>query len=86
MATPGRWAAAVLLLAVAAAPPPARGFSLPLQQPGDCGDARYFDISRLACRPCEAHQRQSAGGERHGPAARGEAGRPGVGGARVAPR
>ncbi|XP_065686343.1 meckelin isoform X1 [Patagioenas fasciata] len=62
MATPGRWAAAVLLLAVAAAPPPARGFSLPLQRPGDCGDARYFDVSRLACGPCGAHQRQSAGG------------------------
>ncbi|NWQ74411.1 MKS3 protein, partial [Columbina picui] len=40
----------------------ARGFSLPLQQPGDCGDARYFDISRLACGPCGAHQRQSGGG------------------------
>ncbi|NXY71476.1 MKS3 protein, partial [Glareola pratincola] len=40
----------------------ARGYSLPLQRPGDCGDARYFDISRLACGPCGAHQRQSAGG------------------------
>ncbi|NXL56718.1 MKS3 protein, partial [Chordeiles acutipennis] len=40
----------------------ARGFSLPLQRPADCGDARYFDISRLACGPCGAHQRQSAGG------------------------
>ncbi|NXQ92803.1 MKS3 protein, partial [Sagittarius serpentarius] len=38
------------------------GFSLPLQRPADCGDARYFDISRLACGPCGAHQRQSAGG------------------------
>uniref|UniRef100_A0A8C8AQV0 Transmembrane protein 67 n=1 Tax=Otus sunia TaxID=257818 RepID=A0A8C8AQV0_9STRI len=62
MATPGRRAAAALLLAVAAALPPARGFSLPLQRPADCGDARYFDISRLACGPCGAHQRQSAGG------------------------
>uniref|UniRef100_A0A8D0EPU9 Transmembrane protein 67 n=1 Tax=Strix occidentalis caurina TaxID=311401 RepID=A0A8D0EPU9_STROC len=62
MATPGRWAAAALLLAMAAALPPARGFSLPLQRPADCGDARYFDISRLACGPCGAHQRQSAGG------------------------
>ncbi|XP_075599833.1 meckelin [Balearica regulorum gibbericeps] len=63
MATPGRWGAAALLLAtVAAALPPARGFSLPLQRPADCGDARYFDISRLACGPCGAHQRQSAGG------------------------
>ncbi|KAM6373257.1 LOW QUALITY PROTEIN: meckelin [Alca torda] len=63
MATPWRWAAAAaaLLLAMAALPP-ARGFSLPLQRPGDCGDARYFDISRLACGPCGAHQRQSAGG------------------------
>ncbi|NXW16104.1 MKS3 protein, partial [Circaetus pectoralis] len=40
----------------------ARGFSLPLQRPAECGDARYFDISRLACGPCGAHQRQSAGG------------------------
>ncbi|NWH72691.1 MKS3 protein, partial [Piaya cayana] len=40
----------------------ARGFSLPLQRPGDCGPARYFDASRLACGPCGAHQRQSAGG------------------------
>ncbi|KAK4828231.1 hypothetical protein QYF61_024726 [Mycteria americana] len=62
MATRGRWAAAALLLAVAAMPPPARGFSLPLQRPADCGHARYFDISRLACGPCGAHQRQSAGG------------------------
>ncbi|CAM9287044.1 unnamed protein product [Bubo scandiacus] len=62
MATPGRWAAAALLLAMAAALPPARGFSLPLQRPADCGDSRYFDISRLVCGPCGAHQRQSAGG------------------------
>uniref|UniRef100_A0A8B9MMK9 Transmembrane protein 67 n=1 Tax=Accipiter nisus TaxID=211598 RepID=A0A8B9MMK9_9AVES len=68
MATPGRWAAAAQLLVVVAAaaaaalPPPARGFSLPLQRPAECGDARYFDISRLACAPCGAHQRQSAGG------------------------
>ncbi|XP_063183264.1 meckelin isoform X2 [Chroicocephalus ridibundus] len=63
MATPWRWAAAAaLLLAMAAPPPPARGFSLPLQRPGDCGDTRYFDISRLACGPCGPHQRQSAGG------------------------
>ncbi|KAM6410763.1 meckelin isoform 2-T2 [Pluvialis apricaria] len=61
MATPRCWAATALLLAMAAAPP-ARGFSLPLQRPADCGDARYFDISRLACGPCGAHQRQSAGG------------------------
>ncbi|NXP53510.1 MKS3 protein, partial [Heliornis fulica] len=40
----------------------AGGFSLPLQRPADCGDARYFDISRLACESCGAHQRQSAGG------------------------
>lgn len=80
MATPGRRGAAALLLAVAAVLPPARGFSLPLQRPADCGDARYFDISRLACGPCGAHQRQSAGGERPGPAARGEAGPPGRGG------
>ncbi|NXG61020.1 MKS3 protein, partial [Hemiprocne comata] len=38
------------------------GFSLPLQRPADCGHARYFDISRLACGPCGAHQRQSVGG------------------------
>ncbi|KAM9387053.1 meckelin [Phaethornis superciliosus] len=65
MATSGREAAAALLLAMAAmAPlPPARcGFSLPLQRPADCGHDRYFDISRLACRPCGDHQRQSAGG------------------------
>ncbi|KAM6318772.1 meckelin [Aegotheles albertisi] len=64
MATPRRGAAAALLLAMAAmgAPPPARGFSLPLERPADCGHARYFDISRLACGPCGAHQRQSAGG------------------------
>uniref|UniRef100_A0A8C3KAG4 Transmembrane protein 67 n=1 Tax=Calidris pygmaea TaxID=425635 RepID=A0A8C3KAG4_9CHAR len=63
MATPWRWgaAAAALLLAMAAFPP-ARAFSLPLQRPVDCGAARYFDISRLACGPCGAHQRQSAGG------------------------
>ncbi|XP_064298483.1 meckelin isoform X2 [Phalacrocorax carbo] len=50
------------LLAMAAAMPSARGFSLPLQRPDGCGGARYFDISRLACGPCGAHQRQSAGG------------------------
>uniref|UniRef100_A0A8B9IZV2 Transmembrane protein 67 n=1 Tax=Amazona collaria TaxID=241587 RepID=A0A8B9IZV2_9PSIT len=62
MATPWRWAAAALLLAVSAALPPVRGFSLPLQRPADCGGDRYFDISRLACAPCGAHQRPSAGG------------------------
>ncbi|XP_074941492.1 meckelin isoform X2 [Phalacrocorax aristotelis] len=50
------------LLAMAAAMPPTRGFSLPLQRPDGCGGTRYFDISRLACGPCGAHQRQSAGG------------------------
>ncbi|XP_061852020.1 meckelin isoform X2 [Colius striatus] len=45
-----------------AALPAARGFSLPLQRPADCGDSRYFDISRLGCRPCGAHQRRSADG------------------------
>ncbi|XP_037236867.1 meckelin isoform X1 [Falco biarmicus] len=68
MATPGRRGAAALLLlpvlalALAVLPPPARGFSLPLQRPADCGDSHYFDVSRLACGPCGAHQRQSAGG------------------------
>ncbi|NWU61460.1 MKS3 protein, partial [Pterocles burchelli] len=55
----------------------ARGFSLPLQRPADCGSTRYFDISRLACGPCGAHQRKSAGGERPGGS--------GAGGARAAP-
>lgn len=87
MATAGRWAAAAQLVVVVAAvaaaalSPPARGFFLPLQRPAECGDARYFDISRLACAPCGAHQRQSAGGERPGPAARGW-GRGGAGRAR----
>ncbi|OWK61420.1 Meckelin [Lonchura striata] len=63
MATRGRGAAAAaLLLALAAAPRPARAFSVPLQRPADCGADRYFDSSRLACAPCGAHQRQSAGG------------------------
>uniref|UniRef100_A0A8C5T475 Transmembrane protein 67 n=1 Tax=Malurus cyaneus samueli TaxID=2593467 RepID=A0A8C5T475_9PASS len=31
-------------------------------RPADCGADRYFDSSRLACAPCGAHQRQSAGG------------------------
>lgn len=62
MARPERWGIAALLLA-AALLRPARSFSLPLQRPADCGDARYFDISRLACGPCGAHQRRSAGGE-----------------------
>ncbi|XP_032843809.2 meckelin isoform X3 [Tyto alba] len=67
MATPPRrrGPAALLLLllaAAAAALPPARGFSLPLRRPADCGRAHYFDISRLACGPCGAHQRQGAGG------------------------
>lgn len=67
MATRGRGAAvAVLLMALSAALPPARGFSVPLQRPADCGADRYFDSSRLACAPCGAHQRQSAGGERWG--------------------
>uniref|UniRef100_A0A669P3D9 Transmembrane protein 67 n=1 Tax=Phasianus colchicus TaxID=9054 RepID=A0A669P3D9_PHACC len=55
-------AAALLLLLLLRVPPSARGFSLPLQRPGDCGDARYFDISQLSCGPCGAHQRRSAGG------------------------
>ncbi|XP_037984807.1 meckelin isoform X2 [Motacilla alba alba] len=63
MATRGRGAAAAaLLMAVSAALPPARGFSVPLQRPADCGAEHYFDSSRLACAPCGAHQRQSAGG------------------------
>ncbi|XP_009901246.2 meckelin [Dryobates pubescens] len=62
MATPGRWGAVVLLLAIPALLPPARGFSIPLQRPADCGDTDYFDISRLACGRCGAHQRQSAVG------------------------
>uniref|UniRef100_A0A8C5IRD6 Transmembrane protein 67 n=1 Tax=Junco hyemalis TaxID=40217 RepID=A0A8C5IRD6_JUNHY len=64
MATRGRGAAAAtaLLMAVSAALPPACGFSVPLQRPADCGADRYFDSSRLACAPCGAHQRQSAGG------------------------
>ncbi|XP_030799328.1 meckelin isoform X3 [Camarhynchus parvulus] len=49
-------------MAVSAALPPARGFSVPLQRPADCGAEHYFDSSRLACAPCGAHQRQSAGG------------------------
>ncbi|KAF4798028.1 hypothetical protein TURU_066463 [Turdus rufiventris] len=49
-------------MALSAALPPARGFSVPLQRPADCGADRYFDSSRLACAPCGAHQRQSAGG------------------------
>ena len=72
-------AAALLLLFWIS--PSARGFSLPLQRPGDCGDERYFDISRLSCGPCGAHQRRSASGERAGAALRG-AGT--SGGARVA--
>lgn len=56
----------LLLLPLLRVPPSARGFSLPLQRPGDCGDARYFDISQLSCGPCGAHQRRSAGGERGG--------------------
>lgn len=56
----------LLLLPLLRVPPSARGFSLPLQHPGDCGDARYFDISQLSCGPCGAHQRRSAGGERGG--------------------
>ncbi|XP_059719660.1 meckelin isoform X2 [Haemorhous mexicanus] len=63
MATRGRGAAAAaLLMAVSAALPPARGFSVPLQRPDDCGAEHYFDSSRLACAPCGAHQRQSSGG------------------------
>ncbi|XP_042726107.1 meckelin [Lagopus leucura] len=52
----------LLLLPLLRVPPSARGFSLPLQRPGDCGDAHYFDISQLSCGPCGAHQRRSAGG------------------------
>uniref|UniRef100_A0A8C9FTB3 Transmembrane protein 67 n=1 Tax=Pavo cristatus TaxID=9049 RepID=A0A8C9FTB3_PAVCR len=63
--------AAALLLLLLWVPPSARGFSLPLQRPGDCGDERYFDISQLSCGPCGAHQRRSAGGERAGAALRG---------------
>ncbi|OXB79904.1 UNVERIFIED_CONTAM: hypothetical protein H355_000934 [Colinus virginianus] len=56
-------AAALLLppLLLLWVPPPARGFSLPLQRPGDCGDARYFDISQLSCGPCGPNQKRSAG-------------------------
>ncbi|KAM6281995.1 meckelin isoform 2-T2 [Porphyrio hochstetteri] len=60
MVTVGRRIAAALLMA--AALPLARGFSLPLQRPADCGDNRYFEVSRLACRSCGAHQRQSGSG------------------------
>ncbi|XP_068789138.1 meckelin isoform X2 [Struthio camelus] len=62
MATARWWGAAALLLSLAAGLPPGRGFSFPLRRPGGCGDARYFDISRLACGPCGPHQRPSADG------------------------
>ncbi|KAJ7428658.1 hypothetical protein WISP_01074 [Willisornis vidua] len=80
MATRGGGAAnaAALLWAVWAALPPARSFSVPLQRPDSCGAGRYFDSSRLACAPCGAHQRQSAGGERGGGGAARARGRSGV--------
>ncbi|KAJ7395266.1 hypothetical protein BTVI_156926 [Pitangus sulphuratus] len=57
----GGAAAAALLMAAWAALPPARAPAVPLQRPAACPADRYFDSSRLACAPCGAHQRQTAG-------------------------
>uniref|UniRef100_A0A8I3ZZJ7 Transmembrane protein 67 n=1 Tax=Callithrix jacchus TaxID=9483 RepID=A0A8I3ZZJ7_CALJA len=40
----------------------AQTFSLPFQQPENCDNNQYFDISALSCVPCGANQRQDARG------------------------
>ncbi|XP_075776499.1 meckelin isoform X2 [Pelodiscus sinensis] len=63
MATAGRCGPVVLLLLLLSARLSAgQSFSLPLRQPQDCGDGRYFDISSLACKQCGPQQGRSAGG------------------------
>ncbi|XP_074843042.1 meckelin [Carettochelys insculpta] len=63
MATAGRCGAVVLpLLLLSARLSTGQSFSLPLRQPQDCGDGRYFDISSLACGQCGPQQERSAGG------------------------
>ncbi|XP_053875155.1 meckelin isoform X3 [Malaclemys terrapin pileata] len=62
MATAGRYGAAALLLVLSVRLSAGQSFSLPLRQPQDCGDARYFDISSLACGQCGPHQGRGAWG------------------------
>ncbi|XP_019406039.1 PREDICTED: meckelin isoform X1 [Crocodylus porosus] len=64
MAIAGRWAAVALLvpLLLDAGPSVGHSFSLPLRQPRDCGEPRYFDTASLACGACGPHQRGSASG------------------------
>uniref|UniRef100_A0A2K5QQ76 Transmembrane protein 67 n=1 Tax=Cebus imitator TaxID=2715852 RepID=A0A2K5QQ76_CEBIM len=40
----------------------AQTFSFPFQQPENCDNNQYFDISTLSCVPCGANQRQDARG------------------------
>ncbi|XP_032105084.1 meckelin isoform X2 [Sapajus apella] len=40
----------------------AQTFSFPFQQPENCDNNQYFDISALSCVPCGANQRQDARG------------------------
>ncbi|NXS10081.1 MKS3 protein, partial [Neodrepanis coruscans] len=40
----------------------ARGRSVPLERPRDCGTRSRFQSARLGCGPCGNHQRQSAAG------------------------
>uniref|UniRef100_A0A8C3XKR5 Transmembrane protein 67 n=1 Tax=Chelydra serpentina TaxID=8475 RepID=A0A8C3XKR5_CHESE len=62
MATVGRYGAVALLLVLSMRLSAGQSFSLPLRQPQDCGHARYFDISSLACGQCGPHQGRSAWG------------------------
>ncbi|XP_023961010.2 meckelin isoform X2 [Chrysemys picta bellii] len=62
MATVERYGAAALLLVFSVRLSAGQSFSLPLRQPQDCGDARYFDISSLACGQCGPHQGRGAWG------------------------
>ncbi|KAH1177035.1 meckelin isoform X1 [Mauremys mutica] len=62
MATAGYCGAAALLLVLSVRLSAGQSFSLPLRQPQDCGGARYFDISSLACGQCGPHQGRSAWG------------------------
>uniref|UniRef100_A0A8C8RQH0 Tyrosine-protein kinase ephrin type A/B receptor-like domain-containing protein n=1 Tax=Pelusios castaneus TaxID=367368 RepID=A0A8C8RQH0_9SAUR len=62
MATPGRCGCVALFLLFSARLSAGQSFSLPLRQLQDCGDARFFDISSLACGQCGPQQGRSAWG------------------------